>query len=114
MKYMMLIHYPEERREDIQPRMWEEYAAFSKEMIESGHFVFGDALARSHTATTVRVRNGKTQLKDGPYAETKELVGGFYVMECRDLDEALSLAARIPDARNGAIEVRPLAEHPTA
>lgn len=112
MQYIALIYFPEEGREAIQPRMWQEYGAFTQEMIAKGHFKAGDALAPVSTATTVQVRNGKAQIKDGPYAETKEQLGGFYILECRDLDEAISLAKRIPDAANGVIELRPIADHP--
>jgi hypothetical protein len=71
-------------------------------------FVGGDGLQPAATATTVRVRDGERLLTDGPYAETKEQLGGFYMLECKDLDEALSWAARIPEAKTGSIEVRPV------
>ncbi len=112
MQYIALIYFPEEGREEIQPRMWQEYGAFTQEMIAKGYFKAGDALSPTSAATTVQVRNGKTRTKDGPYAETKEQLGGFYLLECKDLDEAISLAARIPDAQNGVIELRPIADHP--
>ena len=112
MQYIALIYFPEEGRDAIQPRMWQEYGAFTQEMIAKGYFKAGDALAPTSAATTVQVRDGKTHIKDGPYAETKEQLGGFYIFECKDLDEALSLAARVPDASNGVIELRPIAEHP--
>lgn len=113
MEYIALIYFPEEGRDAIQPEMWRRYGEFTQEMIAKGHFKAGNALAPISTATTVQVRDGKTHIKDGPYTETKEQLGGFYVLECKDLDEAIALAARIPDASNGVIEVRPIAHHPT-
>lgn len=74
----------------------------------------GEALMPTTTATTVRVRDGKTLTTDGPYAETKEQLGGFYLLDCADLDEAIALAAQIPGATHGSIEIRPIAEFDTA
>src|SRR5690606_7716772 len=84
--------------------------AFSDAITRSGHRLGGEALEPTHTATTVRVRNGKVQTIDGPFAETKEQLAGFYYLEAKDLDEALAIAARIPPARYGSIEVRPVRE----
>ena len=86
------------------------YDVFTTGVQASGAFLSGDPLQPTHTATTVRVRNGKTLTTDGPFAETKEALGGFYVLNCKDLDEALELAAKIPGAKSGSIEVRPIME----
>jgi hypothetical protein len=86
----------------------EEYGAFTKSIIASGNFKAGDRLRETHTATTVRVRDGKTLTTDGPFAETREQLGGYYLIEAKDLDAAIAIAARIPGARTGSIEVRPV------
>ena len=88
--------------------MYTDYYKFSDEIKKSGHWVAGDPLEPTHTATTVRVRSGKAQTTDGPFAETKEQLGGYYIIDAKDLDEAVAIAARIPGARIGSIEVRPL------
>jgi hypothetical protein len=85
-----------------------QYRKFGEEITKSGHFVDGSELAPTQTAATIRVRNGKTQTTDGPFAETREQLGGYYVIEAKDLTEAAAIAARIPSAQSGAIEVRPL------
>jgi hypothetical protein len=87
-----------------------EYMALGSELRQSGRMTGGARLQRSHTATTVRVRGGALSTTDGPYAETKEQLSGYFIVEARDLNEAIQLAARIPAARMGAVEVRPLAE----
>ena len=87
-----------------------EYAAFTEGLRRSGHYVDGNRLLPSATACTVRVRDGRVSTTDGPFAETKECVGGYYVIEARDLNEAIRIAARIPGARTGAVEVRPIAD----
>ena len=84
------------------------YFAFTKEVEEAGVKREGEALHPSSTATTVRVRNGKINTTDGPFAETKEQLGGYYVVECKDLDEAIQWASKIPHASESAIEVRPI------
>jgi hypothetical protein len=84
--------------------------AFSKTLDQSGKKLAAEALHPVHTATTVRVRNGKVSTTDGPFAETKEQLAGFYLIDARDLDEALGIAAQIPPARVGSIEVRPVRE----
>ena len=84
------------------------YAAFTQEVKEKGIMAAGDALQGTETATTVRIRGGKTETIDGPFAETKETLGGFYILDCKDLDEATAYAAKIPTAAYGSIEVRPL------
>src|ERR1700691_3917642 len=85
-----------------------EYGAFTQSIIQSGHFKAGDGLQPTSTATTVRVRDGKTLTTDGPFAETREQLGGYYLIDAKDLDTALAIAARIPGARDGSVEVRPV------
>jgi len=85
-----------------------EYRAFTEEIAKSGHLRAGEALKPTATATTVRVRDGKITTTDGPFAETREQLGGFYLIEAKDLDEATAIAARIPSAKTGSIEVRPI------
>jgi hypothetical protein len=87
-----------------------EYSAYTKSIRSSGHLVGGNALRPTQTATTVRVRKGKIATTDGPFAETREQLGGYYLVQARDLNEAIQLAARIPGARSGAVEVRPVME----
>ena len=116
MRYLALI-YEQERAPgaEVDPAMEGElaaYGAFTKEVRERGIFEAGEALQPSSTATTVRVRDGRTETTDGPFAETKEVLGGFYLLDCRDLDEAIELAAKIPAVERGAIEIRPVWELP--
>jgi hypothetical protein len=85
-----------------------EYGTYTQSIVQSGHFKAGDGLQPTTTATTVRVREGKTLTTDGPFAETREQLGGYYLVEAKDLDAAIALAARIPGARDGSIEVRPV------
>ena len=85
-----------------------DYGVFTQSIIQSGHFKAGDGLQPTTTATTVRVRDGKTMTTDGPFAETREQLAGYYLVEAKDIDTALSIAARIPGARKGSIEVRPV------
>jgi hypothetical protein len=89
-------------------QMLADYRTFTQDIIQSGNFKAGDALQPTTTATTVRVRDGKTLTTDGPFAETREQLGGYYLIEAKNLDEALGIAARIPSAKIGAIEVRPI------
>lgn len=105
MQYIALI-YSEEAAPT--PEIMQEYGAFTQEIIANGQFKAGDALQPSATATCVSVRDGKTQLKDGPFSETKEQLGGYYLLECASLDEAIATAAKIPSAKDGTIEVRPI------
>jgi hypothetical protein len=112
MQYMCLI-YDEEKTwgsmpEDERNTVFGEYGAFTEAIKESGNYVAGDALQPTSTATTVRIRGGETLVTDGPFAETKEQLGGYYLVEAKDVDEALKIAERIPSARYGAIEVRPV------
>ena len=112
MKYLCLIYDSEKTmagmsEADAQAFMGE-YFAFTEGIKKSGHYLAGEALKPVHTATTVRVRNGKMSTTDGPFAETKEQLGGFYMIEARDLNDAIQVAAKIPSARHGSIEVRPI------
>jgi len=112
MKYMCLIYSAQDA--GPQPGSPEfgayigAYQEFSKLTEEKGVFVTGEALQPVQTATTVTLESGKTETTDGPFAETKEVLGGFYVLDCKDLDEALEYAAKIPTAKHGRIEVRPV------
>jgi hypothetical protein len=112
MQYILLIYTNEAeaagRPDAERKQIYAEYGEFTKGIVASGHFKAGDALQPATTATTVRVRNGKQLVTDGPFAETREQLGGFYIVEAKDLDEARGLAARIPDAKLGSIEVRPI------
>jgi hypothetical protein len=112
MQYLLLIYRSEAEAAKMSeadiPVMTKEYGEYTQGIIKSGHFRAGDALQPTRTATTVRVREGKTMTTDGPFAETKEQLAGYYLVEAKDLDEAIRLAARIPNARDGAIEVRPI------
>jgi hypothetical protein len=85
-----------------------EYTVFTKGIIQSGHFKAADRLRPTSAATTVRVRNGQLAVTDGPFAETREQLGGYYLVEAKNLDEATAIAARIPGAKHGSIEVRPI------
>jgi hypothetical protein len=105
MKYLLLVYADERELETFDDH---ECLAFDEGIRESGHCVASEALQSVATATSVRVRNGRTSVSDGPFAETKEQLAGFYMIEARDLNEALQLAARIPPARVGTIEVRPV------
>ena len=91
---------------------FQEYVEFTERIRTSGHFVGANRLKPPKTATTVRVRDGKVLTTDGPFAETKEQLGGYYLIEARDLNEAIQVAARIPGARLGCVEVRPVADDP--
>jgi hypothetical protein len=111
MKYLLLIYRNEaEGKADGEgtAKMHQEYGVFTQAIIKTGQFKGGDALEPVANATTVRVRSGKTMTTDGPFAETREQLGGYYMVDCKDLDEAIGLAARIPSARVGSIEVRPI------
>jgi hypothetical protein len=112
MQYLLMIYQNEADYGKVDPatakKMMEEYGAFTQSIIQSGNFKAGDRLQPSTTATTVRVREGKTLTTDGPFAETREQLGGYYLIDAKDLDGALAIAARIPGARLGSIEVRPV------
>jgi hypothetical protein len=112
MQYLLLIYDDEKvwanMPQDESGRMFAEYAQFTQDLKKAGKHKAGEALQPTHTATTVRVRGGKTTTTDGPFAETKEQLGGFYFVEAENLDEAIAIAAKIPSARIGSIEVRPI------
>jgi hypothetical protein len=113
MRYALLIYTAEQTEApppEVQQAEMDGYNAFTDHIKEKGAYGGGEALDPTSTATTVRVRDGKTLTTDGPYAETKEALGGFYLVEAADLDEAIAYAAMIPGARHGAIEVRPIFE----
>jgi hypothetical protein len=110
MQYLLLIYGPESEAEDFSPETMKAYDAFWAHVTERGVLRAGEALHPSATATTVRVRDGQTLTTDGPFAETKEVLGGFYVVDVADLDEALGYAAMIPGAKSGSIEVRPIVD----
>jgi hypothetical protein len=105
MQYLLLIN---DDLSDVAEDLMPEYTAFTQALIASGAFVGANQLQPVDTATTVRVRNGETLVTDGPFIETKETLGGYYLVETESLDEALEWAAKIPSARHGHIEVRPI------
>lgn len=107
MKYVCLVYMDENNRETVSDR---ECLACGDELRDRGRYVAGEALQGVHTATVVRVRNGSTTVTDGPFAETKEQLAGFYLIDAADLNEAIQIASRIPPARVGSIEVRPVRE----
>jgi hypothetical protein len=112
MQYLLMIYRSEAELFKLsdadRKNVTAEYGAFTQSIIQSGHFKAGDGLQPTTTATTVRVRDGKILTTDGPFAETREQLGGYYLVEAKDLDEAIGIAARIPNAKNGSIEVRPV------
>ena len=114
MRYMCLIYENEallaDRSAEEQEKMFADYMTFTNKVAEAGVMEAGAPLLETNTATTVRVRDGKASNTDGPFAETKEQLGGYYILDCKDLDQALGFAAEIPGARNGSIEVRPIME----
>ena len=116
MKYLCLI-YDEERRYGTMSKsdmdtLMADYFSFTDAIMKSGHYIGGNDLQPTQSATTVRMRSGKLSTTDGPFAETKEQLGGYYLVEAKDLNEAIQVASRIPSARTGSIEVRPIQEHP--
>jgi hypothetical protein len=114
MRYMLLIYDREvdwaKLSQQDQGQIFQEYGVFTDGIRKSGHYVAGDPLQPTSTATTVRVRNGKTVTTDGPFAETREQLGGYYIIQAKDLDEASGIASRVPTSRTGSIEVRPIME----
>jgi hypothetical protein len=112
MQYLLMIYQNEAEYAKMDPetgkKMLGEYQNFTQAIIGNGNFKAGDRLQPTTTATTVRVRDGKILATDGPFAETREQLGGYYLVEAKDLDEAIGIAARIPGARIGSIEVRPI------
>src|SRR6516225_3090500 len=116
MKYALLIYAAERdfagKSHAEQGRIYNDYMSYTVELKKSGKMLSCEPLDPTSTATTIRVRNGKTVSTDGPFAETKEQLGGIYVVDVKDLNEAIGWASRIPDARNGSIEIRPLMNIP--
>lgn len=112
MQYLLLIYQNEAQAGAASPAqmaaMHQEYGVFTQSIVKSGNFKGGDALQPTATATTVRVRDGKTMTTDGPFAETREQLAGYYLVEAKNLDEATGIAARVPSAKIGSIEVRPI------
>ena len=114
MKYAFTIYGDESQRESATPEelqaITQAYHALSQDMEQKGVLVAGEGLYPTQTATTVRVREGERDVTDGPFAETKEQLGGFYLIEAKDLNEAIQVASRIPSIRTGSIEVRPVVD----
>ena len=114
MRYLCLIYDDEKKWEGLSKSEQEagiaEYGAFTESVRKNGHWITAERLQPVNTATTVRVRNGKPSTTDGPYAETKEQLGGFYLINAKDLNEAIQVASRIPSAKWGSVEVRPIWE----
>jgi hypothetical protein len=114
MKYLCLVYHEEEKINALPRSEYDDIVHsvldYREELRKSGHYITSSPLQSVHTATTIRVRGGKVSITDGPFAETKEQLGGFYLIEARDLNEAIRLAAMMPPARIGSIEVRPLAQ----
>src|SRR5689334_18173358 len=116
MKYLCLIYSDESQWPKLPPeeagKMMSEYMAYTQDIQKSGNYIGGNRLQPTQTATTVRIRNGKMSTTDGPFAETKEQLGGYYLIEAKDLNDAIQIGSRIPGARVGSIEVRPVFELP--
>lgn len=114
MRYLCLIYSDESQWPNMpkadQDKWMAEYGAFTEGIKRSGHYVGGERLESTSTATVVRQRNGNVSITDGPFVETKEQLGGFYMIAAKDLNEAIQVAAKIPGARHGSIEVRPVME----
>jgi hypothetical protein len=118
MKYLLTIYNDESGWSEVTPeqsgQIMAAYEAFGRAATESGVMLGGEGLQPTSTATTVRVRDGETVTSDGPFAETREQLGGYYLLDCRDLDDAIGWAARIPGAQQGSIEVRPVMDYDAA
>jgi hypothetical protein len=112
MQYLLMIYQTEAESSKMdaaaRKKVTADYGAFTQSIIQSGNFKAGDGLQPTTTATTVRVREGKTLTTDGPFAETREQLAGYYLVEAKDLDTAVAMAARIPGAKSGSVEVRPI------
>ncbi len=114
MRYLCLI-YENEKTYETMPKeqsdaVMAEYGAYTQGIKDSGHYIGGNALQPTPAATTLRVRNGKVSTTDGPFAETKEQLGGYYLIDAKDLNDAIQVASKIPSAKFGSIEVRPIQE----
>jgi hypothetical protein len=118
MKYLLTIYGDESNWENASPEdvkpVLDAYDAFTREATERGAFLGGEGLQPTQTATTVRVRDDERILTDGPFAETKEQLGGYYLLDCKDLDEAIEFAGKIPGAVTGCVEVRPVMDYEAA
>ena len=117
MQYALLVYTPDlgrPRTDEEWAAMMPAYMAYTADLRASGAFVDGSGLAEAASATTVRVRDGKRTITDGPFAETKEYLGGYFIVECATLDEAIELAAACPGARDGSMEIRPVLAPPPA
>src|SRR4051812_20012917 len=113
MKYMLLVYMNEQAMSDAERQQcYMDSAALTRELHAKGQYVAASPLHPVATATSVRVRDGQRLVTDGPFAETREHLGGFYIVEAKDLDEAIGIAARVPPARKGTVEVRPMMELP--
>jgi len=116
MKYMLLIYDDEQARRRLteveRQQIMAEYGQFTQQIKSTGHYGAGAQLHPAASATSVRVREGKRLVTDGPFAETREQLGGYYLIDAKDLDEAIAIAGRIPSARLGTVEVRPVVEVP--
>jgi len=114
MRYVLLIYASEAAysgmTQEERIALMQAHTAFANETQQRGLLTNGEALQPTSTAATIRVRNGKTLITDGPFAETKEQLAGFYILNCKDLDEAIEMAARVPDALSGSVEIRPVLE----
>lgn len=118
MQYLMLIYENEKVWTTISQAeagaIFGDYVQLTRSLTQSGHYQGGNPLEPTHTATTVRTRDGKVQTTDGPFAETREQLGGYFVIEAKDLDEAIGIAARIPASATGSVEIRPVRPRPPA
>ncbi|MEE2023470.1 YciI family protein [Alkalimonas mucilaginosa] len=116
MNYLALVYYQEQQIEAMTEQEWHDLNQKCIRCVEglsqSGHFIAGQALQPTRQATTIRVRDGETLITDGPFAETKEQLAGFYLLEARDLNEAIQLASKIPPAQLGSVEIRPIRQLP--
>lgn len=114
MKYLCLVYYDEKKMEQLSQQEWDslnrECIGCVEGLVQGGHFIDGAPLLSTATATTLRVRDNKPLITDGPFAETKEQLAGFYMLEARDMNEAIRLAGKIPPARYGCVEIRPVRE----
>ena len=115
MKYLLTIYGDESAWNDVSPEEGQQimaaYGAFGQAAQDAGVLLGGEGLQPTSTATTVKVRDGETITTDGPFAETREQLGGYYLLDCKDLDEAIGWAARIPGAQQGSVEVRPVMDY---